>query len=134
MYLVSDQSFPLANLKVDEAAVLPGVHPTMVDEAKKFIARHNRAIDLMLGIGEFTEDWEQLPTGEDGAVLSFDPGAVGPLLDSICSELRRVQAYDSMPDAELIGDRVARIAAIDANHPVVRHGVVLAQRCNKSAF
>lgn len=130
-YKTSDQCAPLAALRVDVDAESGKAHPTMQAMVRDACNHHNAAIDLMLGDGDFADDWEPVPLDGNGNPIrmAHDPGAFAVALDSICIELRSKQSPTSYPDAEMVRHRVGLVANIDIAHPVARHWRVLQARC-----
>lgn len=128
-YKVSDQAAPLAALRVDVDAFVNQAHPTMRALVRDAANTHNAAIDLMLGEGDFADDWERLEYAADGSLLPYDPGQFAPGVDGICIEMRSRQSPTTGLDAEMVRDRVLRIMTADPWHPVARQWMVLHTRC-----
>ena len=131
MYPLSQYAATLGNLLVDVDHEVSQCHPTMQDEARKACKAHNRAINLMTAQGRFAADWAA-SVDANGAPIAYDPGAVGPLVDDIANALKLTTSPYTVADAEQIKDRVQRIHAIDANHPLAKHWKVLAIRCGQA--
>lgn len=129
-YRISDQAAPLAALLVDVDTEVAGAHETMRERVKKACEVHNAAIRLCLGEGEFADDWDKpAPLNEEGTLPPFDPGKAMPLVESILIELRSKQSPHASLDAELVRDRVHRLALMDVEHPLVVHFRTLHARC-----
>lgn len=129
-YKISDQAPPLATLRVNTGAEVWGAHPSMQETVRAACDNHNRAIDLMLGEGEFASDWEAPTLDAEGNPIhqAWDPAEFATALDSICIEMRSKQAPTTPLDAELIRHRVGLVANIDTAHPVAKHWKVLQAR------
>ncbi len=130
-YRVSDQASPLAHLRVDVGIETAGAHPTMQRVVREACNAHNRAIDLMLGEGDFAADWAPPRKDARGQAVhqAHDPGQFAVPLDSLCIELRSKQAPTSYPDADLVRHRLGLVLNLDSAHPVARHWRVLQARC-----
>lgn len=132
MYAISDQSNPLRFLRVENVEdQVAGAHPTMRDELREYITRHNRAIDLMTAGGDFSSEWADVQYGDDGRPLvsEWAAGIFQTALDAICIELRTKQMPTQLADGEAIRLHVMAIKRADSAHPVARHWKVLAERC-----
>lgn len=131
MYRVCDQAAPLAYLRVNADEMADGCHPTMREWARAACVAHNRAIDLLMGEGEFSDDWQQPAVDDNGQPVAepFDPGVFAPALESLCHELRTKQSPYALADAELVRHRVGMIVRGDKAHPVAKHWRVLRDRC-----
>jgi hypothetical protein len=129
MYRPSDQSVTLAQyLVTDVDAELQRVHESMRAETAITLAQHNAALNLMMGTEPYAADWTPLQTDAGGAVVTGDPGSVGPLVDDLTIMLKGVGPY-TLPNAEQCHHRVLQIAKLDPAHPVAKHWRVMAVRC-----
>jgi hypothetical protein len=130
-YQLSDQAHPLQFLRVDVDDAASVAHPSMQAEAREAANRHNRAIDLLTGGGEFEADWGAPLLDDSGRPVLRD-NAAGQFqvhLDSLCIELRTRQTPWTLADRELVVRDLRAIRATDPDHPVVRHAAVLLERC-----
>ena len=130
-YKISDQAPPLATLRVDTATEVAAAHPTMQETVRASCDAHNRAIDLMLGEGEFASDWDAPTLDAEGNPIhqAWDPEQFAVALDSICLEMRSKQSPSTLLDAEMIRHRIGLVANLDVAHPVAKHWRVLNARC-----
>jgi hypothetical protein len=130
-YQISDQAHPLQFLRVDVDAETASAHPSMQAEAREAANRHNRAIDLLTGGGEFEADWGAPMLDDSGRPVLRD-NAAGQFqvhLDSLCIELRARQTPWMLAQRDVVERDIAAIAAVDVEHPVVKHADVLRLRC-----
>lgn len=129
-YKISDQAPQLAALRVDTATEVAAAHPSMQDTVRAACDAHNRAIDLMLGEGEFSADWDAPTLDAEGNPIhnAWDPEQFAVALDSICIEMRSKQSPTTPLDAELIRHRIGLVANLDIAHPVAKHWKILQAR------
>ena len=130
-YQLSDQAHPLHALRVDVDHQVASAHPSMQDAARIAANRHNAAIDLLTGSGDYAADWAAPMLDDSGrpVLRENSAGQFQVALDSLCINLRSLATPDDRPDTEAVRRDVMLIAARDAGHPVARHWRVIADRC-----
>ena len=135
-YELSDQAYPLHSLRVDADREVSQSHPSMQEAARIAANRHNAAIDLLTGSGDYAADWATPVLDDDGRPVLRD-NAAGQFqvhLDSLCIELRTRQSPWSLANPEVVERDILAIVALDKAHPVAKHWTVLADRCVPAEF
>lgn len=130
-YELSDQAHPLHSLRVDVDHQVASAHPSMQDAARIAANRHNAAIDLLTGSGDYAADWAAPMLDDSGRPVLRDnaAGQFQVALDSLCIELRTRQSPWSLANPEVVERDLLAIATLDKGHPVAKHWRVLADRC-----
>lgn len=116
MYHKSDQAQYLAALRVNDipaALADVGVSPANAYTYHRACSRRNAVIDLMMGAGDYADDWSDTPAG--------DPGYAMPACDDICVTIRATRSPFTGLDPAAMHARVLSIAQGDADHPVALH-------------
>lgn len=119
-YYPSPQATPLDALRVDVEAEVSNSHPTMQAGMRRSCEAHNRAIDLMMGAGEFESAY-----GLAEAATPPDGGQPDVMVESLCIELRSKQRPTMRLDEGLVMDRLQRLIMLAPDHPVARNWRVL---------
>lgn len=130
-YELSDQAYPLHSLRVDVDHEVASAHPTMQDAARIAANRHNAAIDLLTGSGDYAADWATPVLDDQGkpVLRENSAGQFQVALDSLCITFRSLAIPFDRPDAAAVKRDVVAIATLDAAHPVAKHYGVLLNRC-----
>lgn len=118
MYTVSPEAGPLTFSRVDVDAYVLGNPGLPADAVRATAEAHNRAIDLMLGEGEFVDAY--------AAGVAGDPGPTAVAVESLCFHLREKGADPSRGlDAAMVRDRIISLANVAPDHPVAANWRVL---------
>ena len=111
----------LRNLKVDIMAEVSGSHETMKNNALIACSRHNEAIDLLIGEGNYKDSWKQ--------DCQISPLKFQIAMDDLSVELRSTQSPYSLPNKEMVRHRLGLISQVDTNHPLSKHWRISRDRC-----
>ena len=130
-YQLSDQAHPLHALRVDVDHQVASAHPSMQDAARIAANRHNAAIDLLTGSGDYAADWAAPVLDDSGrpVLRENSAGQFQVALDSLCITFRSLSVPFDRPDAAAVQRDVVAIAKLDTAHPVAKHYGVLLNRC-----
>lgn len=126
MYRPSNSHPSLATLYVDVDAYVAGNPGLPQDSVRAAATIHNAALDLARGAGDFAASYEQV---DPQAPTPYDPGPTAVAVDDITGALATAYGPADRPSAELVRDRLVRLAQIDPAHPMAANWRILRDRC-----
>jgi hypothetical protein len=99
-------------------------HPEHQAEAERLLRARVAVVELLCGIGPFAGTWREPEPVQEAA----EPTAVDLATEAVVRSASALGQV-SVLDAAVLERELERIAAIDADHPLVRHADVLLAAC-----
>lgn len=125
-YLAITMTAALSALLCDVTNNVASSHETMRDQARRDSTNRNNIIELLTGTGEFAAEWDS-PT--ERSPLAANNETIEVSVGSLAELLRYAPSPYTPLDAGTARGRVASIAMIDPDHPVVRNWQVVRAAC-----